>query len=324
VYGAPGDDPCHKKADAYCAAAHIIHELIGKRVLMLGRRTPGMTPTAFEEQVLMKKLGVSIATMGLDEMDKFIRDNACEAEAQKIWGELASKASSNVCPDADGVQSVKNYLGIKKYLTDNRYSAVAIGSYPDCQGTMCLPISLLTDDRIPAGCEGDMPSTILMLILSTLSEFPVHFGEMLAFDETDGTIISSHCGAAALGLADERGYNFCPVRLANRGVCVRHCCGTGEVTYVNMLGANGKLRICAIEGTAVPTEMVFEGNPLRIAANAGRDDILQAVSEHGFSHHWMTVYRHAADALRAFCEMAGIMFVQVDDKGIHHYINKER
>jgi L-arabinose isomerase len=143
-------------------------------------------------------------------------------------------------------------------------------------------------------------------MLGLLSHHPVHFGEILAVDETENSIITSHCGAAAPSLADESGYSLCPVRLAHSGTCVRFTCRTGPITYVNLVGRKGNYRMCAVEGDALPTGMVFEGNPLKIRLHTPFGTLWETISTYGFGSHWMAAYEHVARILSEFCRMSGI------------------
>jgi L-arabinose isomerase len=151
-----------------------------------------------------------------------------------------------------------------------------------------------------------------MLILSRLTDAPIHFGEMLAFDETHNALVTSHCGCGSPSLADNHGFTLQPVRLANNGVCIRYAARPGPVTYVNLVGRKGNYRLCAIEGEAVPTEMVFEGNPLRFELKSPLKKVWEVVNEHGFGHHWMSAYGHHTAVLVEFCQLTGITGVFPD------------
>jgi hypothetical protein len=70
--------------------------------------------------------------------------------------------------------------------------------------------------------------------------------------------------------------------------------------------------MCAVEGQAIPTEMVFEGNPLRFQLKTPFRQVWRAVAEHGFGHHWMAVYAHIVPVLAEFCRLTGIQGVFPD------------
>jgi L-arabinose isomerase len=149
-------------------------------------------------------------------------------------------------------------------------------------------------------------------LLSMLSSDPIHFGEMLAFDEVKNALVTSHCGCGSPSLADDQGYTLQPVRLANSGACIRYAARPGPVTYVNLVGRKGNYRLCALEGEAVKTGLVFEGNPLRMELKSPIKKIWSLVGEYGFGHHWMTAYGHVAAELVEFCMLAGIKGVFPD------------
>jgi L-fucose isomerase-like protein len=151
-----------------------------------------------------------------------------------------------------------------------------------------------------------------MLMLSLLSDDPIHFGEMLEVNEEQNTLVTSHCGCGSPSLAGPDGYILHPVRLANDGVCIRYTAKPGPVTFVNLVGRKGNYRMCAFEGEAVPTGMVFEGNPLKFVMKSPFRKIWSAVEEFGFGHHWMTVYSHVAPVLKEYCALAGICGVFPD------------
>jgi L-fucose isomerase-like protein len=289
----------------YARAAALVRSLHDARIGVVGRRTIGMTPTAVDEVEVLRLFGVRLWTVGLDEfqeMARLVDDSAAVAE----WERVSQQATAVSCSYENALASMRNYLALKQLIADRDLQAITVGSYPQCQGTMCLPLALLNDQGVPAGCEGDVNSTIAMFLLSQLSPNPVHFGEMLDVDEVENTVVTSHCGAAAPSLAGEGGYALCPVRLANDGVCIRFRSRPGPVTFVNLVGRKGNYRLCAIEGEAIPTEMVFEGNPMRIRLRTPFRLTWQDIVQHGFGHHWMAAYAHVASPLAEFCQMAGI------------------
>jgi L-fucose isomerase-like protein len=310
-YGKIEDKAALDDAATFAKACAIQNKLRGARMAVIGRRTEGMTPTAVDEMEVLRLFGTRLLNYGLDE----IQEMAGKLEVKDVdaaWGEISASAAQVMSKTEHGLATARNYLLFKKMTADLGLSAITIGSYPQCQGTMCVPIAWLNEEGIPTGCEGDVNSTLCMLMLSILSKEPVHFGEMLAFDEERNALVTSHCGCGSPSLADENGYKLQPVRLANNGVCIRYAAKPGPVTYVNLVGRKGNYRLCAIEGEAVKTGMVFEGNPLRFELKSPIKKVWDAAGEHGFGHHWMTAYGHVADVLVEYCQLAGVKGVFPD------------
>lgn len=310
-YGPTESVETAEEAAVYAAACALKKCLNGAKFAMLGRRTPGMTPIAFDEVEIMRLFGARIINLGMDEFNEVI-NSIDSGTADSEWQKISGRASSVTCSQESGIASTKFYIALKNLVKEHDFKAVSVGCYPCYLGKACMAVAILNDEGIAVGCEGDMNSTVIMYILSKLTGNAVHFGEMLEVDESGNSIISSHCGAAAPSLADGDGHILCPVRLANAGVCVRYTSKTGPVTYVNFVGRKGNYRLCAFEGYAVSTGMVFEGNPMKIKLNTPFRVIWNEISCHGFGHHWAAVYKHVVPTLQEFCRLTGIQGVFPD------------
>ncbi len=219
-----------------------------------------------------------------------------------------------------GIRTARNYLALKRLTSEQGLSGLSIGSYPKCQGTMCVPIAWLNEEGLPTACEGDVNSALCMLVISMLSDEPIHFGEMLAMDDEQNSLVTSHCGCGSPSLASKDGYILHPVRLANDGVCIRYTAKPGPVTYVNLVGRKGNYRLCGLQGEAIPTEMVFEGNPLKFVLETPLNRVWQIVSDFGLGHHWMTIYAHVAPELKAFSKLMNLTGVFPEPTGTNHAI----
>ena len=318
-YGEIGDIHVAQSVAVYAKACAIRSKLRRARMGVIGRRTEGMTPTAVDEIEILRLFGVRLIHYGLDELLERA-ELISQDEASESWIRFRSAATGVLAKTEHGLQTARNYLACKQIISQQGLSALTIGSYPKCQGTMCIPIAWLNEEGIPTGCEGDVNSTLNMFILSQLSDEPVHFGEMLALDEHANTIVTSHCGCGSPSLADARGYQLTPVRLAHSGVCIRYSAKPGPVSFVNLVGRKNNYRLCAIQGNAVQTEMVFEGNPLKFVLASPIRHVWAQVDRYGFGHHWMTVYAHVAPVLKELCRLIGFLgvFPDINESEIPH------
>jgi L-fucose isomerase-like protein len=312
-YGEIGDLAIAQAVVHYAKACGIYNSLRGARMAVIGRRTEGMTPTAVDEVEILRHFGIRLINYGLDELDD-LASAIDPQEAVAAWNGIKGKAREVLSKPEDGIRAARYYLACKQLVAAQALDALTIGSYPKCQGTMCIPIAWLNEEGLPTGCEGDVNSTINMFILSQLSSEPVHFGEMLAFDPDENTLVTSHCGCGSPSLASSDGFTLSPVRLANDGVCIRYTAKPGPVTFVNLVGRRNTYRMCAVEGEAVSTGLVFEGNPLKFVLKGSFSDMWSYVDQYGFGHHWMTVYTHCTPVLLELCKLVGMQGVFPDLK----------
>lgn len=313
LYFAPLEDcAVNNKVFEFAAAAALKRRISGKKIAMIGRRTPGMTPILFDEIEIMDRFGMTVVTLGMDEFREGWLNRVPDAEGAALWRDVCARAARVESAEADGIYAMREYAALKNMARDMGLAALAIGSYPECQGTACLPLALLNNERFPAGCEGDLNSTITMLLLSELSGQPTHFGEMVDLDIKNNEIYTTHCGAGAPCFADSRGFTLCPVRLADSGVCIRYCGLCSGITYVNLLGRRGSYRLCAFEGTPLPTEMLYDGNLLRFRTAVPVQKIWDETARHGFHHHWIAAQGSWSGTLSGFAELTGIKGVFPD------------
>ncbi len=60
-------------------------------------------------------------------------------------------------------------------------------------GTGCIALSLLNSEGITAGCEGDIPALLSMVILTGLTGEPVFMANPSSLSRKEGTVILAHC-----------------------------------------------------------------------------------------------------------------------------------
>jgi hypothetical protein len=78
------------------------------------------------------------------------------------------------------------------------------------------------------------------------------------------------------------------------------------ITYVNIVGRRTNYRLCAFEGNAIPTETVFEGNPIYIQLITPFRETWNTIEVYSFGHHWMAGYARVTPILVEFCRLTRI------------------
>jgi hypothetical protein len=86
-YGELGNLETSQEISVYAQACGLQRRLKGARFLMLGRRTPGMTPIAVDEVEIIRLFGALLVQMGMDEF----ADLAAKVSAgrQKLSGKMS-------------------------------------------------------------------------------------------------------------------------------------------------------------------------------------------------------------------------------------------
>ncbi len=306
-YGEVGQAETYHPLAAYARAAAVLRRLGSGKIAFVGRRSPGMTPIAVDEVEITRRFGSQLLNYGWEEIRE-MEKSVQETRVEEKLAHLRSLAGTVRSSEHSLREVVRLHLTLKQLAGAEGILAFGLGCYPHLAGTACLLTGLLSEEGIPAACEGDLNAGLAMYLLQALTGEPAHFGEMLDIEAKANTIVTSHCGCAAPSLAaDPAQIALVPVRIWERGVCIRFPAKAApRATFVNLVGRKGTYRLCAASGAAVYSGLVFEGNPVKFRPDCSWQALLRAIDEHGFGHHWMMGYGAVVEELRYFCRLSGL------------------
>jgi len=126
-----------------------------------------------------------------------------EAEAERYW---LSKAKKIVEPSREEIiNSARFYLAMKNMMIKERAQAVTSSNCMGGPAKGCLTFSKLNDLGLVGACEGDMDSTLTMLIFAYAFGIPGFISDPV-FDTSSNALIHFHCTSATKmdGPAGER------------------------------------------------------------------------------------------------------------------------
>lgn len=294
-------------------AAALSYNLRRARIGIAGQRVRGMTEASVNEIALKKTFGCRVVPVDMVGLLRLARE-ADKNTTKQVWEQVKKTAMCSAVSDEAGMDSAGIYLAIKKIVADENLSALAFGCYPDFMGFACLAASLLADEGIPIACEGDINGAVGMLILQSLTGKPTHNTDWLD-PLPDGTVIFTHCGASSYSLADKKNeIKLAKVRLTNQGVCSLFPAKPGPVTLISLLPKGNGYQLAVLEGEALPTDMVFPGNPLRVKFSSPVEKIIDWIFAEGIGHHWIAGYGHVVGEIK---NLAGIIGKDLELIAIH-------
>ncbi len=305
LFAEVGAEAALRRATSFALAAGVRRQLRRARLGFMGHRVEGMTETTGHELALKKVFGARI--VGIDTAQFLARAAGVSAEAVAgRWQALAGQVGRVAVPPEAGSESLQVYTALRAVIEEGGLSAVAIGCYPHLMGKVCLAASLLGEEGIPIACEGDINGALGMLILTRLTGQPVHNTDLLDPIAGHNSVIFSHCGSGGFSLAASPSeITLGPVRLMNRGLCCLFTARPGPCTLVNLVPTMDGYRLGVLYGEALPTEMIFPGNPLEVRFRSDYRDILAWIVDNGLGHHWMAAYGDLRVALADLAAMVG-------------------
>ncbi len=304
VYG-PFDHTGHlQQAIVFLRAVALKQQLRRARVGFGGYRVTGMSEVAANEIGLKKAIGPRIIPLDMPLLLARAREIG-DAEVRSRWERVVARSGCCKVSAHDGLDSIRVYVAVKELVDKHGLDALTLGCYPHLMGRVCLAASLLADEGVPLGCEGDVNGAVGQLLLTRLSGQPTHNTDWLEPLE-DGTVIFTHCGSGSFTLAkDPRDITLSAVRLMDQGVCALFPAKPGPVTLVSLLPLGDGYQLALLEGEAVPTTMVFPGNPLRVRFPQPTPALLDWIFAQGIGHHWMAAYGHFGREIKHWADLCG-------------------
>jgi len=159
-------------------------------------RGPLGTAAACSAEMVKKRLGVEVIPISVEETVKAhqaIDIKAAEEEAKKYW---LSKAKKIVEPTRkEIINSARFYLAMKDMMIKHRARAVTSSNCMGGPAKGCLTFSKLNDLGLVGACEGDMDSTLTMLMFNYAFGIPGFITDPV-FDTSEDALIHFHCTSA--------------------------------------------------------------------------------------------------------------------------------
>lgn len=178
-----------KVVSLMCVPAWMKHT----RIIAIGR--PNGTPTACVAAEIKRRLGAELILVPNEKlMDLYqaVNPQAAVKEAEEYW---LSQAKKIVEPTRQEIiDSARMYLAVKDLMIKERAQAICS---VHCMGNPrgCLTFSKLNDQGLVGACEGDIDSTLTMLIFAYAFRVPGFITDPV-IDTAKNAMIHFHCTSA--------------------------------------------------------------------------------------------------------------------------------
>ena len=298
----------------FARAAMLERVLRTTRVGFSGGKCPIMFSMSFDEYAVKRQFGTTVVHIPVEEFydqEKGIPD----ATVAACWRDLKAGIGAVTASEEDGLRSSRYYLAARQLVARHRLDALSLNCFPHLKSKICLGVARLNDAGIAAGCEGDLHSTILMHALRMLTGRPAFNGDWLRMYPEAREVLFSHCGAGAFDLAENPRAVCLQCSIETRdGLAV--CYAThlpGPVTLANLVAGRGTVRLAVLRGEGMPTDLQYEGTPLRVRFAEDPRALLQRIAGCGAGHHWMAGPGDWSRVLALFCKWREIPYTQLTE-----------
>ncbi len=163
-------------------------KLKGLRVGLIGRPSDWLIASDVAPEVAYERLGVHLIPIDMTELEQAI--DGVAGVPQELLDSFAH-------PDpAVMAGALRIYLALQSLVEKHQLGALTVRCFDllqPYQNTGCIGVALLNDAGITAGCEGDVPSLLSMVILQALTEEPVFMANPSELDVEKNQLIVAHC-----------------------------------------------------------------------------------------------------------------------------------
>ena len=175
------------------------NRLVSSKLGVIGKPSDWLIASEVDYKKVKDTLGISLIDVEMDELVKEIDQdhNFAHPKLKDIREKRFNKKS------IDG--ALKIYSGFKAIVNKYKLDGITVRCFDLLEiykNTGCVGISLLNDEGIIAGCEGDIPALISMVILYCLTDEPVFMANPSSIDINKNEIILAHC-TLPLNMPDE-------------------------------------------------------------------------------------------------------------------------
>lgn len=170
--------------------------LKGKRIGVIGTPSSWLVSSHVNYLLASKRWGVTYLDIPLDNVYnhyQHITDDEVGVEAS-VFANRA-KACQDATPE-DLLKAMRLYKAVKKVCEEEHLDAITLACFAILQDlgiTGCLTLSLLNDEGIPAGCEGDLQSIMSLLMIRELIGQPGFMANPTFVNSRQNEILLSHC-----------------------------------------------------------------------------------------------------------------------------------
>jgi len=318
-------DPAWDVLAEWLAAARAVHSLRRARIGFLGHTYPGMLDMYSDFTQVHAQTGAHVEVLEIDDLVQRV-ESADAVAIERKGEEIRSTfelADAGVDPIAAEITpeifewSARVAVGLDRLVEDFELDALTYyyrglgDNLAERVGAgLIVGNSLLTARGVPASGEGDLKTSIAMLLLDRLGAGG-SYTEFYALDFENGFVLMGHDGPAHLAIAEGR-----PVARAlelyhgkaGAGLSIEMKVRLGPVTILGLTQtADGRLKLLAAEGESIPGPTFRIGNTnSRLRFPAGPTAFFDSWCAEGPTHHVALGVGHQLSRLRKVADLLGL------------------
>jgi len=291
----------------------VIQKLRRTRLGLIGEPSPWLVSICTDFQLIRDKIGPRIVQVDLSELVKEV-GKISSSEARKISEGFLSNVLKMVEPtEMDVVQAAKIYLGLKYLVKKYNLDALSIRCFdliPALDNTGCFAVSKMIDEGVNARCEGDIDTTLTMLVLHYLTNEPVWLANTCSIDRAKNTLTFAHCTIATKLLEDASKVTLRSHFESGKGVSIQGVLKQGQKVTIARLGGLKMDKMVIATGTIRRSDMGHE-HMCRTQVEVRLDSKVKAFINNLLGNHVAIVKGNISFKLQDLCDKLRINAISI-------------
>ncbi len=221
-----------KSFDRIVRAVKGVTRLRGSRLGLVGGVSSWLVYSTVDPLLVEERLKVKIVDIPTSMLIELLK--ASETEHQ-LESKVVEKATRTLVPETEVAKALRMYVALRKLLDAYKLDALSVKCFDilrETGVTACLAVSLLNDEGVPAGCEGDIPATLTMMLGMWCTGEKAFMANPSLID--GDRVLLSHC-TAPLSMCGSTGYELNTHYETNRSVGVSVAFREGEIVTIARL-----------------------------------------------------------------------------------------
>ena len=207
-----------------------------KRIGLVGGASDWLIASDIDRAAVEATYGVKFVDIPLSELEE---DFAAVPEDDPMLAEITAKMSDFLAGNrtpADLKEAARMYRALRNLIADNELNALTLkcfGILNSCRTTACLALSMLNDEGIVAGCEGDIPALWTMMYVNYAFGQPAFMANPSSSNRKELTIDFAHC---TIPLKMVHGYRLPSHFESDSGIGIAGSVPSGRYRIVKIYG----------------------------------------------------------------------------------------
>jgi len=182
-----------------------IDKISNSKLGVIGEPSDWLIDSHINKNIVKDKWGLDVVDIPMQEVIKEY-NNIKEEQAEKLTNEFSRKAVSIKEPTKnDLIKAAKVYYALKNIVNKYELNALTIRCFDlvtELKTTGCLALSLLNNEGIVAGCEGDVPAAVSMMIINYLTDNIPFMANPVSLNTNKNKVKFAHCTIATNSVDD--------------------------------------------------------------------------------------------------------------------------